>query len=69
MELEELKGNIIDAGRLEILSFLPEPVLKGVDLDTIDLPEFMRYLAQARYLQEVWKNVIVSAVAELSPQK
>nr|DAU69548.1 MAG TPA: hypothetical protein [Caudoviricetes sp.] len=31
--------------------------------------EFMRYLAQARYLQEVWKNVIVSAVAELSPQK
>ena len=42
---------------------------KGVDLDAIDLTEFMRYLAQARYLQDVWKNVIAGAVAELFPQK
>lgn len=47
-----------------IRSFLPEYFLKDFNLESIDIDTFLEYLAKARYMQGVWKNIVQMGVWE-----
>lgn len=57
----------MDAGLLEIYQYVPQAMLEGVDLSQAGLDTFARYLAMARYLEEVQANVIADALSRLFP--
>lgn len=57
----------MDAGLLEIYQYVPQAMLEGVDLSQVGLDTFTRYLAMARYLEEVQANVIADALSRLFP--
>ena len=64
MALKEIKENFIEAGTLEILRFLPGPVLKGIDLENMDINMFLAYLAKARYVEEIEQRLYANAFLE-----
>lgn len=53
------------AGLLEIHRFLPPALLENFDLEELDLGGFLRYVAQARYIQELEKDIVARAVSEV----
>ena len=57
----------MDAGLLEIYRYVPQEMLKEVDLSQAGLDPFARHLAMARYLEEVQANVIADALSRLFP--
>lgn len=59
-----MEGNFVESGELIIRSFLPEYFLKDFDLELIDIDTFLEYLAKARYMQKVWKNIVQVGVWE-----
>ncbi len=54
----------MECGELLIRSFLPEYFLKDFNLESIDIDTFLEYLAKARYMQGVWKNIVQMGVWE-----
>ena len=43
----------MESGLLEIYRFLPPALLEDFDIEEIGLDEFLRYVAKARYIQEL----------------
>lgn len=60
-----MRGNIVEAGLLEIYRFLPPALLEGFNIEEIDLNEFLRYVAKARYIQELEENIVARAIADI----
>jgi len=56
---------VVEAGLLEIYRFLPPACLEGFDIEAIDLEEFMRYVARARYVQELEQGIMSRAISEV----
>ena len=57
---------MIETGLLEIYRFLPPPLLEGFDPETIsDIGEFLDYVAKARVVQEIEKNILARAISEV----
>ncbi len=60
-----MKGNFVEAGLLEIHCFLPPALLEGFDIEEIGLDEFLRYVAKARYIQELEEGIVARAISEV----
>lgn len=61
-----MKGSFIESGLLEIYRFLPPPLLEGFDPEAIDdFDVFLGYVAKARVIQELEKNIVARAIAEV----
>lgn len=58
-----MKGNFVEAGLLEIHHFLPPALLEGFDIEAIGLDEFLRYVAKARYIQELEEGIVARAIS------
>ena len=43
---------------MEIYHFLPPPLLEGFDPEKVEVGEFLSYIAKARYVQELEKNIV-----------
>lgn len=56
---------MMDAGLLEIHRFLPPACLEGFDIDTIGIEDFLRYVARARYVQELEQAIVARAIADV----
>lgn len=52
----------MEAGKLEIYTFLPEQVLKDADFDAMGIDEFLTYLARARYVEEQLETMHADAI-------
>jgi hypothetical protein len=50
---------------LEIYRFLPPALLEGFDLEAIGLDEFVGYVAKARFVQELEKDIVARAISEV----
>ena len=50
---------------MEIYRFLPPPLLEGFDPEKAEIGEFLEYIAKARYVQELEKNIIARAISEV----
>lgn len=44
---------------------MPPPLLEGFDLEKAEIGEFLEYIAKARYVQELEKNIIARAISEV----
>ena len=60
-----MKGNFVETGLLEIHCFLPPALLEGFDIEEIGLDEFLRYVAKARYIQELEEGIVARAISEV----
>lgn len=56
---------MVESGLLEIHRFLPPALLEDFDIEAIDLDEFLRYVAKARYIQEIEEGIVARAIAEV----
>ena len=54
-----MRGNVVESGLLEIYRFLPPALLE------IGLDEFLRYVAKARYIQELEERIVAQAIADV----
>ncbi len=53
-------------GLLEIYRFLPPPLLERFDPEAIgDIGEFLDYVAKARVVQELEKDILARAISEV----
>jgi hypothetical protein len=53
-------------GLLEIYRFLPPPLLEGFDPEAIgSISEFLDYVAKARIVQEMEKDILARAISEV----
>lgn len=50
---------------MEIHRFLPPALLEGFDIEEIGLDEFLRYVAKARYIQELEENIVARAISDI----
>ena len=55
----------MEAGLLEIYRFLPPPLLEGFGPEKAEISEFLGYIAKARYVQELEKNIVARAISEV----
>ena len=55
----------MEAGLLEVYRFLPPALLEGFDTEKLDLDEFIRYIAKARYIQEIEEGILARAISEV----
>ena len=61
-----MRENAIETGLLEIYRFLPPPLLENFDPEAIDdMGEFFDYVARARVVQEMEKNILAQAISEV----
>ena len=60
-----MKGNFVETGLLEIHRFLPPDLLEGFNIEEIGLDEFLRYVAKARYIQELEEGIVARAISEV----
>ena len=56
-----MRGNVVESGLLEIYRFLPPALLEDFDIEEIGLDEFLRYVAKARYIQELEERIVAQA--------
>lgn len=59
----------MECGELLIRSFLPESLLKDFDVAVTDMDTFMEYIAKARYIQKIWKNIVQAGMWEEKEQE
>lgn len=64
-QLSEVRGNVVESGLLEIYRFLPPALLEDFDIEEIGLDEFLRYVAKARYIQELEERIVAQAIADV----
>jgi len=55
----------VEAGLLEIHRFLPPACLEGFDIETMDMDEFIGYIAKARYIERLEEGILARAIAEV----
>ena len=55
-----MRGNVVESGLLEIYRFLPPALLEDFDIE-----EFLRYVAKARYIQELEERIVAQASADV----
>lgn len=56
----------MEHGLIEIYRFLPPSLLEGFDPETLDdFDEFLGFVAKARVVQELEKNIVARAVSEV----
>ena len=56
----------MERGLLEIYRFLPPPLLESFDPEELrDMGEFLDYVAKARIVQEMEKNILARAISEV----
>lgn len=55
----------MEAGLLEIHRFLPPACLEGFDIETMDMDEFIGYIAKARYIEHLEEGILARAIAEV----
>ena len=48
---------MVESGLLEIYRFLPPALLEDFDIEEIGLDESLRYVAKARYIQELEERI------------
>lgn len=60
-----MKGNFVETGLLKIHRFLPPALLEGFNIEEIGLDEFLRYVAKARYIQELEEGIVARAISEV----
>lgn len=60
-----MRDNLVQSGILEIYRYAPPTLLKDKDLGAMDIDEFLRMLACARYLEEVEESITARAIAEV----
>lgn len=60
-----MRGNVVESGLLEIYRFLPPALLEDFDIEAIGLDEFLRYVAKARYIQELEERIVAQAIADV----
>ena len=61
-----VRENVIETGLLEIYRFLPPPLLEKFDPEAIsDIGEFLDYVAKARIVQEMEKDILAQAISEV----
>jgi hypothetical protein len=46
------------------MRYLPLPLLENVDLERLDVSEFLDYVAQARVVQEIEENILLRAIVK-----
>lgn len=56
---------MVDAGLLEIHRFLPPALLEGFDVEKLELEEFFKYIAKARYIQKLEQGIVARAISEV----
>ena len=56
---------MVESGLLEIYRFLPPALLEDFDIEEIGLDEFLRYVAKARYIQELEERIVAQAIADV----
>lgn len=54
----------MDSGILEIMRYVPAALIKE-PVEDMDVDTFAKYLAKARYLEEVEKNIYLQALSKL----
>ena len=55
----------MESGLLEIYRFLHPALLEDFDIEEIGLDEFLRYVAKARYIQELEEGIVARAISEV----
>ena len=61
-----MRESVIEMGLLEIYRFLPPPLLEKFDPEAIgDIDEFLDYVAKARVVQELEKDILTRAISEV----
>lgn len=61
-----VRENVIETGLLEIYRFLPPPLLEKFDPEAIgSVGEFLDYVAKARIVQEMEKDILAQAISEV----
>jgi len=60
-----VRNSLVEKLTLEIHRFLPPALLEKFDPETLSLDEFLRYVAQARYIQELEANVVAKAISDV----
>ena len=61
-----VRENAIETGLLEIYRFLPLPLLEQFDPEAIsDIGVFLDYVAKARVVQEMEKDILARAISEV----
>lgn len=56
---------MVERGTLEIFRFVPPPLLEGFDLQHMDdFDDFLTWLARARVVQEIEKDIVLRAISE-----
>lgn len=47
------------------MRFVPSALLQGRDLRAMGLDEFLRYVAKARYVEEIETHILAAAISEV----
>lgn len=55
----------METARLEILHFVPPALLEGVNLEDLPLDEFMRYIGRARFVEQLERQMLSKAIADV----
>lgn len=63
MALGAVQDSFFEAARLEILRFVPPPLLQHVDFERFTMEELTALLAKARYLEELEVYLHARAIA------
>lgn len=56
---------MLDLGKIEICRFLPPPLLEGFDPETLDVNEFLDYVAKARVVEELETLIVARAISDV----
>ena len=64
MLFRSVRANIFEAGTLEIYRFVPPALLEGLDIDHMEIDDFLGLLAKARYIQEIEVSIIQRGVVD-----
>jgi len=59
-----VRESILEAGSLEIHRFVP-PALLQKKIGDMDIDEFCRTVAYARYIQEIEENILARAIGKV----
>lgn len=57
-----LRSNFVETGWLEIQRYVPAALLEGIDLEQLEMEEFIQYLAKARYVAELEEITMANAI-------
>lgn len=59
-----MRNDFFVMGQLEILRFVPQPLLKNIEFEALGIDDFLYYVALARQAQELEGNVQAAAISK-----